>query len=350
MARTAAVTTATPWGTQGAQMEKTMSPRELMVAAGLDWDPIKVPLFSRDKDGEEYPMKHGRTHALHRDDTMEVMDQVSNDWEPVSNRIAFDFFEDFCRDGKIKMDIAGFVRGYAWITARVENDDFEVTKGDLIKANLLFTVPHIYGKTTNIQFTPIRMFCTNQLALIAKNRGDQAIKINHRRKFDPEAAKRIVKQSHEVMMEYKANAKFLASKKAKKEDMVEYFRRMFPSGSTKEDVVVPKHEPEVQAAKQRNAKGHYVKKLEVATPAQIKHVAEVKTSGNAKAAIGFLETQPGADHGAGTWWAPFNAVTYMLDHQVGKDPEVRHLNSWYGSNRMKKVEALNKALEFAKAA
>ena len=59
--------------------------------------------------------------------------------------------------------------------------------------------------------------------------------------------------------------------------------------------------------------------------------------------------QPGASFAAGTWWQPFNAVTYMTDHLLGKSIDNRLKSSWYGHNRKVKTEALELALEMAGA-
>ena len=52
---------------------------------------------------------------------------VSNDWEPLQNHEAFDFFNDFISQGDMKMDTCGSIRGgqLVWAMAKV-NEDFTV--------------------------------------------------------------------------------------------------------------------------------------------------------------------------------------------------------------------------------
>jgi hypothetical protein len=70
----------------------------------------------------------------------------------------------------------------------------------------------------------------------------------------------------------------------------------------------------------------------------------------ANRAVSILETQPGAKFAEGTWWQPFNAVTYITDHVIGRSADTRLTSAWYGPNRSLKLKALEKAVEFAEAA
>ena len=74
------------------------------------------------------------------------------------------------------------------------------------------------------------------------------------------------------------------------------------------------------------------------------------TSRNAKLAMENLQTQPGANFAEGSFWQAFNTVTYMTDHLQGREGDSRMVSSWYGRNRKVKLNALNKALEYAEAA
>jgi hypothetical protein len=74
------------------------------------------------------------------------------------------------------------------------------------------------------------------------------------------------------------------------------------------------------------------------------------TSRNAKTAMENLQTQPGANFAEGSWWQAFNSVTYMTDHLQGREGDSRLQSAWYGRNRKVKLNALDKALEYAEAA
>jgi hypothetical protein len=97
---------------------------------------------------------------------------------------------------------------------------------------------------------------------------------------------------------------------AKDENVVEYFKRIFPLTTSNE------------------GKSNDLSK-------------------NAKVALDILHTQPGAEFAEGTWWQPFNAVTYMTDHLVGRSADTRLSSAWYGYNKTLKTKALEVAIEMA---
>ena len=70
----------------------------------------------------------------------------------------------------------------------------------------------------------------------------------------------------------------------------------------------------------------------------------------AQNAYDVIKTQPGHQFGEGTWWQPFNAVTYMTDHQLGRSDDSRINSAWYGGNASAKTKALELAIEYAEAA
>ncbi len=143
------------------------------------------------------------------------------------------------------------------------------------------------------------------------------MKVSHAKAFDAEEVKETLGLSEKRMLEYKERATFLTTKRAKDEDVVEYFSRLYPSATK-----------------------------EVSRPA--KNLMEI------------LNLQPGAELGAGTWWAPYNAQTFYTDHIYGRDTkdkqgcvdtvatqDNRLANAWYGPNRNKKMKALELALDYA---
>ena len=71
------------------------------------------------------------------------------------------------------------------------------------------------------------------------------------------------------------------------------------------------------------------------------------TSRNSKTAFENLDVQPGAEFAQGSWWTAFNSVTNMTDHLQGRSNDGRLVSSWYGRNRKVKLNALDKALEYA---
>ena len=73
-------------------------------------------------------------------------------------------------------------------------------------------------------------------------------------------------------------------------------------------------------------------------------------SRNAQRAYDVVEEQPGAEFGKGTWWQAFNSVSYLTDHELGRNQDTRLQSAWFGVNKDRKNRALELAVEMAEAA
>ena len=197
-----------------------------------------------------------------------------------------------------------------WGLAKVK-ESFELFKGDKIDSYLLFSNFHKYGFSTDVRFTPIRVVCNNTLTLSLNSSVERMAKFTHRQAFNPSVAKEMLGIATDKLLRYKEMASFLGSKRAKHESVVEYFERIFPMSSTKEE--------------------------------------KKELSRNAKLALNVLQTQPGYEYAEGSWWQPFNAVTFMTDHLIGRNRDTRLSSAWYGQNRNLKTKALELAVEMAEA-
>ena len=303
----------TPWHGLGVPVEGDLTPQQMLEVAGLDWEVELVPT------SYTYNGKKTLTgdKALVRKTDSRLLSTVSGDWNPVQNQEAADFFNDFCAAGDMNMETAGSLCNgeLVWFLARM-NESFDVFKHkDKIDSYLLFTNPHRYGWSTSVSLTAIRVVCQNTLNMsLNSTKGDKIIRVNHRREFVAEEVKEVLGVSKEKMIKYKEAAQFLASKKAKGEDIVTYLQRIFPVVTTKID-------------------------------GSKKELSKMATQ-----AFSALDTQPGADIAPGTWWNTFNAATYVVDHLAGRGDNSRLNSSWYGEGRKKKIKALNLAIELAEEA
>lgn len=299
-----------PWHGLGTRVPADLTPDQMLEAAGLDWSVRKIPAHV---EIEGSSVAIGQS-ALVRSFDNAILDVVSDDWNPVQNEEAFSFFNEFVEAGDMEMHTAGSLKNgqIVWGLAKVK-ESFELFKGDKIDSYLLFSNFHKYGFSTDVRFTPIRVVCNNTLSLSLSSKVERMAKISHRRVFDPGNVKEMLGIATDKLAKYKEMASFLGSKKAKGENIVEYFKRVFPVTGTNEN-----------------------KTKEVSKNAQI--------------AIDILDTQPGAQYAKGTWWQPFNAVTFMTDHLVGRTADTRLTSSWYGSNKNLKTKALELAVEMAEAA
>ena len=295
-----------PWHGLGVPVGDNMTPQEMMVAANVDWTVTKYKNFY-EHDGVK---KESNVQSLVRDSDGFLLDTVGEDWKPVQNSEAFDFFTDFVPKGDMVMDTAGALKDgrIVWALASI-NDSFELFGGDKVDGYLLFSNPHMYGKSIDVRFCAERVVCNNTLTMALAERGRNSVKINHRSTFDADRVKAILGISHNVLDNFKDAAEFLGSKRYKKEDLTKFYGNIFGKS---------------------NVEGKDL-------------------SRTAEQVIEVIETQPGAEFAKGTFWQMFNAVTYYVDHIKGRGNDTRLESAWFGTGHTQKQKALELAVSMAKS-
>lgn len=303
----------TPWHGLGHRVPADLSPEQMLRAAELDWTVEKVPAFA-DIGGKQVSVGWS---ALTRSTDSKILSVVSDDWNPVQNSEAFEFFHEYCEIGDMEMHTAGSLKGgqIVWALAKVK-DSFELFKGDQVDSYMLFTNPHRFGQCIDVRFTPIRVVCNNTLTLSLNAAADRVVKKNHRTVFDAATVKEQLGIATDKLSKYKEMAEFLGAKRYTQEKLKEYFSNVFPLLTQK----LP---------------GEKTKK---------------EISKSATRALEVIETQPGAEFARGSWWQAFNAVTYLADHEIGKSQDTRLQSAWFGANKNVKLKALETAVEYAEAA
>ena len=312
MVETMAYAGETPWHGLGVKVPNDLSPAQMLEKAGLDWTVQKVPAFA-DIDGHKTNVGWS---ALVRSSDREMLSVVSNDWNPVQNHEAFEFFHEYCAAGDMEMHTAGSLRDgqIVWALAKIKQS-FELFRGDTVESFLLFTNPHKFGQSLDIRFTPIRVVCNNTLTLSLSQDVDRMIKKSHRTEFNAADVKEQLGIATDKLAKYKEMAAFLGSKRYTDDTLKQYFNKVFPVLAYNKE------------------KGPQRKEL----------------SKSATRALETIITQPGAQFAEGSWWQAFNAVTYLTDHEIGKSADNRLTSAWFGPNKNLKLKALETAVEFAEA-
>jgi len=315
MVETMAYAGEVPWHGLGVPVSNDLTPEQMMVKAGVDWEVHEVESYI-DFNGQQ--MKTGQK-SLVRGTDGRILTNVGENWNPCQNSEAFDFFHEYVMAGDMEMHTAGSLRDgqIVWALAKVK-DSFEIFGEDKVDSYLLFSNPHQYGKSINVMFTPIRVVCNNTLTFALDDKDAKQVKVGHRTVFDPSTVKQQLGIATEKMAKYKEIAEFLGSKRFTTDSYVEYLNEVFPRSSDK-----------------RVREG----------------MTQVETlSRNAKLALDALHTQPGANFAEGSWWQAFNSITYITDHVQGRNQENRLANSWFGYNQGRKRDALQTAIKYAEAA
>jgi phage/plasmid-like protein (TIGR03299 family) len=296
-----------PWHGLGTPVHDNMTPMEMMKAANLDWKVSKQPSFveingKKVLTGQE---------ALVRESDGRILTNVSGAWKPCQNEQAFEFFNEFVSAGDMQMDTAGSLKdGQIVFAAADVNDGFTLFGGDEVKGYLLFSNPHVYGKSIDVKFIMTRVVCNNTLSMALTERGQPAVRLSHRNNFNPEMVKELLGISHNRVAQFKDAAELLGSKKYSDKAFKTFLATVFGTSNQEGKIL----------------------------------------SRTAERAFEIVETQPGADYAPKSWWNAYNAVTYMTDHEMGRSDDTRAAAAWFGHNAKRKLEALNVAVEMAEAA
>jgi phage/plasmid-like protein (TIGR03299 family) len=304
-----------PWHGLGVPVSNDLTPAQMQEKAGLNWNVREVESFI-EFDGKRMPTGQ---KSLVRETDGKILTNVGENWNPVQNDKAFEFFSEFVLSGDMEMHTAGSLKGgqMVWALAKVK-DSFTINGKDRVDSYLLFSNPHQYGKSIDIRFTPIRVVCNNTLTFSLDSKSSASVKVGHRVEFDADAAKKAIGIAKDKMETYSDVAKFLSGKRLNQDTYIEYLNTVFPRTSDKR--------------------------------VQDKALSVDTLSRNAKLAYDVLETQPGAEYGEGSWWQAFNSVTFITDHVQGRNEDNRLYSSWFGGNQVRKTNALKKAIEYAEAA
>lgn len=315
-----------PWHGLGREVSGDLSPAQMLKAAQLNWRVEKRPVYGKTAEGKFVPIpgKFGLT----RDKDDAVLSIVGSTYKPVQNEEAFDFFKKFTQAGHMNMETAGSLWGgrYTWALAKI-NADFTLGKKDPVKSYLLLCSPHIHGKSMIIKYTSVRVVCWNTLSwalgadLTGKGGGEAgSFRMPHTKLFDDamkESAMHALGLAKDQASNFKEAALLLSKKKAKVDDVEAFFCEVL------------RYDP-------RKAR-----KLADGRDAEPRLLSRFRDA---------LQFAPGQDilTAKGTWWGAVNAVTYTIDHAVGRERDTALKGAWFGSNAQVKTRALDLALVKAK--
>ena len=299
-----------PWHGLGVPVSNDLTPAQMQQKAGLDWNVVECESFV-EFSGRKIPTGQ---KSLVRESDGRILTNVGENWHPVQNDTAFEFFSEFVQSGDMEMHTAGSLRDgqMVWALAKIK-ESFDVFGDDKVDSYLLFSNPHQYGKSIDVRFTPIRVVCNNTLTMSLNADAEKSVRLGHRTQFDPESVKETLGLAHEKFAQYKEMAQFLGSKRFTADSYIAYLNEVFPRTSGAVDTAPT---------------------LETISRA-------------AKAAYDIVETQPGSKYAEGSWWQALNSVTYMTDHVQGRGPDTRLYSQWFGGNQLRKIKAAEKAVEYA---
>jgi len=332
-----------PWHGLGTQVSDTMSPNEMLVAAGLDWTVSKRAAYTidnpntmclTDPTSESNFIHVPDNHFVMRDTDNTVLSHCGPNYVPFQNAEVMDFFSKFTDAGNMKMETAGSLKNGQEIWGLAKLDSNFAIGDDRVGGYLLLNNSHKAGKAMSIMFTPIRVVCNNTLTLAMNTANSKdRFRVCHVQMFDEEikvAAEQALGLSGEAMTSFKEQAEFLSSKRIKEHTLEQFIAELC--------------QPQLLV----DRKSHLEKLGEDFTLPPLRDQFNRKATQIREA----FENSPGAwmPSANGTWWGALNAVTYVVDHQGSSNQEGALNSAWFGSGAQVKRKAMAKALEYAEAA
>jgi len=330
-----------PWHGLGTQVDSTMTPDQMLVAAGIDWTVSKRHAYvaAQQSVGNLYDPQASSemllvedNYFVVRDTDNTVMSHCGAGYTPFQNAEVMSFFKRFTEAGDMTMETAGSLKSgkEIWGLAKLK-DGFRLAGDDEVKGYLLLNNSHQVGKAMTVMFTPIRVVCNNTLTQALGDAGAQnRFRVLHLQMFDEEvmrAAEEALGLSANRMNAFKEQAEFLSSKPVRPFDVDNFIAELLQPTTLIERAKAsnPDSLPPLRDEFKRNA-------LAVAEAFEISPGSTMKSA-------------------KGTWWGALNAVTYVVDHPTRISQEGNNLYSaWFGSGANVKRKALVKALEYAAVA
>ncbi|MBW7891982.1 MAG: DUF945 domain-containing protein [Chitinophagaceae bacterium] len=192
------------WHGLGQIVQDYPTSAEAIQYAGLDYDVVKSPLYTKAEgfsidpngmvnSGTSIDVPH--YYATLRTDNNAVLGVVGRDYEVVQNRDAFSFFDSITGNGDgIMYETAGALgKGERiFITAKLPGY-IRVGNDDMIEKYLFLTTSHDGSGSITAAFTPIRIVCANTLNA-AMHHKSNTIRIRHTTNV-----KQRLEEAHRVM-------------------------------------------------------------------------------------------------------------------------------------------------------
>jgi phage/plasmid-like protein (TIGR03299 family) len=158
-----------PWHGLGTKLEGPATAQEAISAAKLNWQVVKIPLYAGE-DGKRKRRVPNRfaivPEHLWGKKECPVFGIVGNDYTPLQNHEAFEFFDSIVGSKAAIYHTAGALGDgeRIWILAKLPSD-IHVAGDDIANKFLLLSNTHDGNNSVQIKFTPVRVVCQNTLTI-----------------------------------------------------------------------------------------------------------------------------------------------------------------------------------------
>jgi phage/plasmid-like protein (TIGR03299 family) len=216
-----------PWHGLGQYLESPATSEEAIIAAHLNWNVIKLPVYFK-KDGSDVIVDDG--FATIREDNSKVLGVVGNEYTIVQNNEAFSFFDNVVGMNAAMYHTAGSLGDgkKVWILAKLP-DNIVIKANDIIDKYILLYTSHDGSTGLHMMATPVRVVCQNTLN-VAIAEGSREISIRHTKNYGGrlEEAKRILGLTLEYYANFETIANAMAEKQLNTEKLSDYITTLIP--------------------------------------------------------------------------------------------------------------------------
>lgn len=301
---------AAPWHGLGTPLEDAdlYDWESACVKSGLDWQADLVPLVTGDTHAK---VDH---RAVRRSTDGRILGVVGPKYTVLQNRDAFKWFEPFLAAKEAQLHTAGSLRegSRIWVLAKLNRDPLVIAAGDEVEKYLLLSHSHDGSLAVRVGFSPVRVVCSNTLALATGSDASKLIRVRHTREVHQNLA-----NIREVMnlanQQFEATAeqyRLLARKSINQADLQKYLKLVFKVNDGQAST-------------------------------RMKNLMEEVT--------GLFEAGRGNDLASvrGTYWTAYNSVTEHLSYNRGRNADNRLNSLWFGDSANLNRHALEVALSMA---
>lgn len=232
--------------TQGVTLDNVTSLDVALKLSGLDFEVEKKPVYFNstfgmtNEAGKNLPPKFTKIEGQFttvRTDTMQPFGVVTDAYEILQNRDAFDFLDSLVLEGA-KFETAGFFKKNGAASYITMSTEPMTILGDEFDPFMMISNGHDGGSAVKVCLTAIRAVCRNT-AILALKKASNLVTVQHSKKMYDKllVAQEVLLSNTKYMEELKIVAEELAVKPFSEEAFEALARKLYPIEEEKSEII-----------------------------------------------------------------------------------------------------------------
>lgn len=232
--------------TQGVTLDNVTSLDVALRLSGLDFEVEKKPVYFNstfgmtNESGKNLPPKFTKIEGQFttvRTDTMQPFGVVTDAYEILQNRDAFDFLDSLVLEGA-KFETAGFFKKNGAASYITMSTEPMTILGDEFDPFMMISNGHDGGSAVKVCLTAIRAVCRNT-AVLALKKASNLVTVQHSKKMYDKllVAKEVLLANSKYMEELKIVAEELAVKPFSEEAFEALAYKLYPIEEEKSEII-----------------------------------------------------------------------------------------------------------------